>query len=114
MYFSGRDEHYRPILIVNSGKLTAQDEAAAVAAMDYLINYMVDILLIEGQIENYVLIVNLAAYTVDLRSVNHHSFSCFYDCSPSAAATIPVDSTCVICSAHLLFSVGIGIPSPAK
>lgn len=72
-YFCGRDDKYRPILVVDIGKFDpdADDDNDAIQkALVIIMEFMIKELLIEGQVENYVLIMNLEKATFSLRGVN--------------------------------------------
>jgi hypothetical protein len=58
---SGRDYMYRPILVVNVGKILDIDpkEKLFLDTLGYFFQYVIDNCLIEGQVENWVTIIDL-------------------------------------------------------
>lgn len=60
-YFSGRDHKYRPILAVDIAKFNedAEKDDSIQKALVIIMEFMINELLIEGQVENYVLIMDL-------------------------------------------------------
>lgn len=69
-YFSGRDNQYRPILVVDIGKFNPDSENDLIAkTLVIIMEFMIGELMIEGQVENYVLIMNLEKATFSLRGV---------------------------------------------
>lgn len=71
MYFCGRDDKYRPIMVVDIGRFDpdAEDNDSIQNALVIIMEFMIKELLIEGQVENYVLIMNLEEATFGLRGV---------------------------------------------
>lgn len=61
LYFCGRDDAYRPILVVDIGKFSkgAEEGDSIQNTLVVIMEFMINELLIEGQVENYVLIMNL-------------------------------------------------------
>lgn len=60
-YFSGRDHKYRPILAVDIAKFNedAEKDDSIQKSLVIIMEFMINELLIEGQVENYVLIMDL-------------------------------------------------------
>lgn len=58
-YFCGRDQQYRPIIVADIGKFTSDDVDIIPKTLVIIMDFMISNLLIEGQVENYILIMNL-------------------------------------------------------
>ena len=64
MYFSGRDHCFRPVLVIDVAKFDLDNpETQKVEflsrVLGVLFEFMIDELFVEGQVENYVMVVNL-------------------------------------------------------
>lgn len=68
-YFCGRDDKYRPIIVADIGKFDPDEVELIPKALIIIMEFMIKNLLIEGQVENYILIMNLEQATFSLRSV---------------------------------------------
>jgi hypothetical protein len=69
MYFCGRDRLFRPILVAEVTRMKAYPEETVQGMLNSLLEYCLDHLLIPGQVENYVLFINLDDAGISDRNV---------------------------------------------
>jgi hypothetical protein len=69
MYFCGRDRLFRPILVAEVTRMKSYTEETVQGMLNNLLEFCLDSLLIPGQVENYVLFINLDGAGISDRGV---------------------------------------------
>lgn len=61
MYFSGRDCNYKPIIVLDAKKVrdSSINVNDLVNVLGFFFNFIVENMMIEGQVENWVIIIDL-------------------------------------------------------
>ena len=83
MYFCGRDCNYKPVLVLDIKKISDSDikTEELINIMGFFYNFIVENMMIEGQVENWVIIIDLGKVGVTgVAGVQKHVIQTMKDC----------------------------------
>lgn len=64
-YIHGRDHRYRPIIVITPKKLIQYENSLLMATSFFILEYIKDNMLLPGQVENWVLIIDLQGFDLN-------------------------------------------------